>query len=127
MAKEIAAQHGKRSPSCPSTTRGRATPVIQLSLRGPDGSTVFSGNGGRTKVFDAFVAGLLATLYDFTLLYAPNINSYKRFAVGSPAPTTIAWGLDERCAIRVLGQDQSARLENRVPGADVNPYLGLRR
>jgi glutamine synthetase len=124
MAKEIAAQHGKAITFMPKYDEGQGNSChIQLSLRGPDGATVFWGNGGRTKVFDAFVAGLLVTLYDFTLLYAPNINSYKRFAVGSPAPTTIAWGLDERCAIRVLGQDQSARLENRVPGADVNAYL----
>ena len=63
---------------------------------------------------------------DFTLLYAPNINSYKRFAPGSFAPTTIAWGTDNRtCAVRLVGRGPSARLENRVPGADVNPYLAL--
>jgi glutamine synthetase len=124
MAKEIAAQHGKAITFMPKYDEGQGNSChIQLSLRGRDGAPVFWGNGGRTKVFDAFVAGLLVTLYDFTLLYAPNINSYKRFAVGSPAPTAIAWGLDNRCAIRVLGQDQSARLENRVPGGDVNSYL----
>ena len=63
---------------------------------------------------------------DFTLLYAPNINSYKRFAAGSFAPTTIAWGLDNRtCAVRLVGAGPSARLENRLPGGDVNPYLAL--
>ena len=63
---------------------------------------------------------------DFTLLYAPNINSYKRFAPGSFAPTTIAWGLDNRtCAVRLVGKGPSARLENRLPGGDVNPYLAL--
>ena len=63
---------------------------------------------------------------DFTLLYAPNINSYKRFAAGSFAPTTIAWGTDNRtCALRLVGHGPSARLENRVPGGDVNPYLAL--
>ena len=63
---------------------------------------------------------------DFTLLYAPNINSYKRFAGGSFAPTTIAWGLDNRtCAVRLVGHGPSARLENRVPGGDTNPYLAL--
>ncbi len=77
-------------------------------------------------MYDSFVAGLLATMTDFTLLYAPNINSYKRFAPGSFAPTTIAWGTDNRtCAVRLVGHGPSARLENRVPGADVNPYLAL--
>ena len=126
LAKEIAAQHGRAITFMPKYDERQGNSChIQLSLRGTNGSTVFSESGGRTKIFDAFVAGLLATLYDFTLLYAPNINSYKRFAVGSPTPTAIAWGPGRRCAIRVLGQDQSARLENRVPGGDVNPYLGI--
>ena len=93
LAKEIAAQHGGAITFMPKYDEGQGNSChIQLSLRGTDGSTVFSENGGRTKIFDAFVAGLLATLYDFTLLYAPNINSYKRFALGSPTPTAIAWG-----------------------------------
>ena len=63
---------------------------------------------------------------DFTLLYAPNINSYKRFAEGSFAPTAIAWGEDNRtCAVRLVGKGAGARMENRVPGGDVNPYLAL--
>ena len=101
---------------------------IHLSLRGTDGSLVFwdAEKGERTPLYDQFVAGVLATTADFTLLYAPNINSYKRFADGSFAPTTIAWGLDNRtCAVRLVGRGAGARMENRVPGADVNPYLAL--
>ena len=80
----------------------------------------------RTPLYDSFVAGVLATMPDFTLLYAPNINSYKRFADGSFAPTTIAWGEDNRtCAVRLVGRGAGARMENRVPGGDVNPYLAL--
>jgi glutamine synthetase len=72
------------------------------------------------------VAGLLASMRGFTLLYAPNINSYKRFQSGSFAPTAIAWGEDNRtCALRVVGEGGSLRVENRVPGADANPYLAL--
>jgi len=61
------------------------------------------------------------------LFYAPNINSYKRFAEGSFAPTAIAWGHDNRtCALRIVGHSPSSlRLENRVPGADTNPYLAV--
>ena len=63
---------------------------------------------------------------EFTLLYAPNINSYKRFADGSFAPTTVAWGVDNRtCSVRLVGHGPSARLENRLPGGDVNPYLAI--
>jgi glutamine synthetase len=124
MAKEIAAQHSKAITFMPKYNEGQGNSChIQLSLRRPDASTAFWENGARTKVFDAFVAGLLVTLYDFTLLYAPNINSYKRFVLETPAPTAIAWGRDNRCAIRLIGEDRSARLENRVPGADINPYL----
>ena len=77
-------------------------------------------------VFDSFLAGQLAALRELTLLLAPNINSYKRYAVGSFAPTAIAWGHDNRtCALRVIGHGPSLRFENRAGGADLNPYLAL--
>jgi glutamine synthetase len=72
------------------------------------------------------VAGLLAGLRELTLLLAPTINSYKRYASGSFAPTTVAWGPDNRtCALRLVGHGPSLRVECRVPGGDVNPYLAL--
>jgi glutamine synthetase len=124
MAKEIAAQYGNAITFMAKYDDGPGNACqIQLSLQSSDGSTIFWRDQGRSKASDSFAAGVLATLYDFMLLYAPNINSYKRFAVGPPAPTTIAWGLDDRCAVRLLGHGESARLENRVPGGDVNPYL----
>ena len=68
----------------------------------------------------------LAALRELTLFLAPNVNSYKRYAVGSFAPTAVAWGVDNRtCAMRVVGHGPSLRVENRVAGADVNPYLAL--
>ena len=76
--------------------------------------------------FERFIAGQLACLRELTLFYAPNINSYKRFALGSFAPTAVAWGHDNRtCSVRVVGHGESRRLELRLPGADVNPYLAL--
>ena len=126
MAKEIAAKQGKAITFMAKYDAGQGNSCqIQLSLNGADGSTAFWKNHGRTKVFDSFVAGLLATLYDFSVLYAPNINSYKRLVAGSPAPTTIAWGVDDRCAVWLMGDGPYARLVNRVPGGDVNPYLAL--
>ena len=72
------------------------------------------------------LAGLLATMRELTLLYAPNINSYKRFQPGSFAPTAVRGACDNRtCALRLVGHGQSLRVENRVPGGDVNPYLAL--
>ena len=77
-------------------------------------------------MFRSFLAGQLATLRELALFYAPNINSYKRFADGSFAPTAIAWGLDNRtCALRVVGQGNSMRVECRAPGGDVNQYLAV--
>jgi glutamine synthetase len=77
-------------------------------------------------LFKSFLAGQLACLREMTLLLAPHINSYKRFATGSFAPTTVAWGHDNRtCSLRVVGHGPSLRFENRVGGADLNPYLAL--
>ena len=101
---------------------------IHISLRSPESGGVFAGEGehGFAPLFEHFVAGQQACLRELCYLFAPNINSYKRFAVGSFAPNTIAWGLDNRtCAIRLVGRGAGARMENRVPGADVNPYLAL--
>jgi len=77
-------------------------------------------------MFRSFLAGQLACLCEMTLLLAPHINSYKRYAAGSFAPTTVAWGHDNRtCSLRVVGHGPSLRFENRVGGADLNPYLAL--
>ncbi|HMD57879.1 MAG TPA: glutamine synthetase family protein [Solirubrobacteraceae bacterium] len=78
------------------------------------------------SVFQPFLAGQLACLREMTLLLAPNINSYKRYAARSFAPTTVAWGHDNRtCSLRVVGHGPGLRFENRVGGADLNPYLAL--
>jgi glutamine synthetase len=128
-AKEIAAAHGKSLTFMAKYDEREGNSChIHLSLRGADGGTVFwdEETDQRTPLYDQFVAGVLATMQDFTLLYAPNVNSYKRFAAGSFAPTAVAWGLDNRtCAVRLVGHGASARMENRLPGGDVNPYLAL--
>jgi len=96
---------------------------IHCSLAGDDGANLFAGDETR---FHRFVAGQLACLRELTLFFAPQINSYKRFVEGSFAPTAVAWGEDNRtCSMRVVGHGQSLRVENRMPGADVNPYLAL--
>ena len=127
VAKEIASQQGKAITFMAKyNEREGSSCHIHLSLRGLDDELVFWEDGARTPLYDHFIAGVLATIADFTLLFAPNINSYKRFADGSFAPTTIAWGLDNRtCAVRLVGHGAGARMENRVPGADANPYLAL--
>ena len=102
---------------------------IHLSLRSLDGDPVLSGDGphGFSKLMEHFLAGQIACMRELTLLYAPNINSYKRYVAGSFAPTAVAWGLDNRtCSLRVVGHGGTAlRVENRVPGGDVNPYIAV--
>jgi glutamine synthetase len=127
-AKEIADQHGKSLTFMAKYDEREGNSChIHLSLRAKDGTAVFADGGrphGMSGTFRGFVAGLLATLRELTLFYAPNINSYKRFANGSFAPTAVAWGLDNRtCALRVVGHGRNIRVECRVPGGDVNPYL----
>ncbi|MET1036250.1 MAG: glutamine synthetase family protein [Arthrobacter sp.] len=128
-AKQMAAQRGQSVTfmAKPNQREGSSC-HIHMSLRGLDGSLVFwdKDKGERTAAYDHFIAGVLATMREFTLFYAPNINSYKRFAKGSFAPTAVAWGLDNRsCSVRLVGEGPSARMENRLPGADANPYLAL--
>ena len=130
-AKEIAADEGMSLTFMAKyDEREGSSCHIHLSLRADDGGPVFAGNGdgdrhGFSPVFEHFLAGQLHAMRELTLFYAPNINSYKRFVEGSFAPTAIAWGRDNRtCALRIVGHSPSSlRLENRVPGADTNPYL----
>lgn len=127
-AKEIADQHGKSLTFMAKYDEREGNSChIHLSLRTGDGTPVFADPAavpGMSPLFRSFVAGQLATLRELTLLYAPTINSYKRFADASFAPTAVAWGLDNRtCALRVVGHGDGLRVECRVPGGDVNPYL----
>jgi len=128
-AKEIAARHGKSLTFMAKYNEREGNSChIHISLRGTDGSAVLAGDGehGFSPLMAHFVAGQQAALRELTYLFAPNINSYKRYAAGSFAPTTVAWGVDNRtCALRVVGHGESLRVENRVPGGDVNPYLAV--
>ncbi|MDQ1627243.1 MAG: glutamine synthetase [Actinomycetota bacterium] len=127
-AKEIAAQEGMSLTFMAKfDAREGNSCHIHLSLRGTDGELVMAddqGQDGMSALGRHYVAGQLATLRELTLFLAPNINSYKRFVEGSFAPTAVKWGRDNRtCALRLVGHGPSLRLENRVPGGDVNPYL----
>jgi len=128
-AKEIAAQDGSSITfmAKPNAREGNSC-HIHLSIRGTDGDPVMAGDGpyGLSTLGEHFLAGQLAALREFTLFYAPNINSYKRYVPGSFAPTSVRWGPDNRtCALRLVGHGASLRVENRVPGGDVNPYLAV--
>jgi glutamine synthetase len=121
-AKEIAAQHGQAITfmAKPDHTWIGNSCHIHASLW-QDGVNAFAG---KSELFERFLAGWIACGKEIALFLAPTINSYKRFAKASWAPTTLAWGLDNRtCGFRIVGHGSSQRIETRIPGGDVNPYL----
>jgi glutamine synthetase len=100
---------------------------IHMSLLGRDSATnVFVDGNEETDTFRHYLGGLRKRIRELALFVAPSINSYKRYAAESWAPTSISWGRDNRtCGFRIVGHGQSRRVECRIPGADVNPYLGF--
>jgi glutamine synthetase len=114
----------------PSAEQAGSSCHIHLSLW-RDGKNAFAGDQdwegiACTDEFRWFLGGVLARIPDVMVLYAPTVNSYKRYVDGSWAPTRIAWSYDNRTAgVRVVGHGSGLRLELRIPGADCNPYLAL--
>jgi glutamine synthetase len=129
-AKEMAAAAGYALTfmAKPNEKEGNSS-HIHCSFRGLNDELVMTDDKdaeGMSDVGRYFIAGQIAHLRELALLFAPNINSYKRFVPGSFAPTAIRWGRDNRtCALRLVGHGAGLRLENRVPGGDVNPYLAV--
>src|SRR5947208_10260474 len=79
---------------------------------------------GESPTFKQYLAGHIAGAAEMAIFLAPNVNSYQRYAAASWAPTTLAWGHDNRtCGVRSVRPGQHQRTEPRIPGADVNPYL----
>jgi glutamine synthetase len=100
---------------------------IHMSLLGTDsGTNAFVDGHEETDVFRGYLGGLRNHIRELALFVAPSVNSYKRYAAESWAPTSVSWGRDNRtCGFRIVGHAQSRRVECRIPGADVNPYLGF--
>ncbi len=99
---------------------------IHSSLWSADGNeSLMAGHEAHhmSQTFRWYLGGLIQTAREFSLLYAPTINSYKRFQPGSWAPTGVGWGVDNRTlGFRVVGHGKGMRVECRVPGADANGY-----
>ena len=121
-AKEIAHRHGCAITfmAKPDHTMIGSSCHVHASLW-REGESAFAG---ESEVFRQFLAGWIAYARELALFLAPNVNSYKRYVAGSWAPTSLAWGYDNRsCGFRVVGHGGSLRVETRIPGGDVNPYL----
>lgn len=81
---------------------------------------------GPSWLFMSFLGGQMALARELSLFFAPTINSYKRYQAATFAPTRVAWAHDNRtCGFRIVGEGDSFRIENRIPGADANPYLAF--
>jgi glutamine synthetase len=88
-----------------------------------DDAPAFASDEG---LFRQYLAGQIACARELAVFFAPTVNSYKRYAAGSWAPTTLAWGMDNRtCGFRIVGSGGGRRVECRIPGGDVNPYLAF--
>jgi glutamine synthetase len=126
--RDIAVDEGLSATFMSSYWAGVGTAChLHVSLRNQRGGSALSdryGVGGLSEVGRAFVAGLLERADELSLLYAPTVNSYRRFAGDPLSPSAANWGVGNRtCAIRVVGEDSNLRIENRLPGSDANPYL----
>ena len=126
--KSIAAAHGRCATfmAKPSHLMAGSSCHIHVSLFDSEGRNVFwdEHNGRPSERFEHFLAGVMAQARHLSVFFAHNPNSYKRYRSSSFAPVSIAWGRDNRtCGFRVVGRGSSTRIENRIPGADVNPYL----
>jgi glutamine synthetase len=100
---------------------------VHSSLIDGDGKSLFVDDSGEeTDAFRHYLGGMRYRMRELALFIAPSVNSYKRYAAESWAPTSISWGRDNRtCGFRIVGHGQSTRVECRIPGADMNPYLGV--
>ena len=129
--KEIAHQQGFAATFLPKWHHervGSAAHVHQSLWR--EGQNAFYDQNaplGKSTIMDHYMAGLLKYAADYTVFVAPYINSYKRFAKGTFAPTKIVWSVDNRtAAYRLCGDGtKGVRVECRTPGADMNPYLAM--
>ena len=105
---------------------GSSCHVHTSLVRGNGRSAFVNAKGEENDTFRHFLGGMRENVREMALFVAPSINSYKRFAAESWAPTSVSWGRDNRtCGFRIVGEGQSKRIECRIPGADANPYLAI--
>jgi glutamine synthetase len=130
--KEIADQCGRAATFMAKWSMGEAGSSchIHASLWDAERGAPLMADAARpgelSQTARRFVAGLLHGARQLTWMWAPYVNSYRRFVPGSWAPTAVVWGVDNRtCGFRTVGTGASCRVECRIPGADVNPYLAL--
>lgn len=126
MAKPNAAEAGSSCHIHMSLWDGSGDHNVFWDPAAGSGHSGHGERGGPSELFGHFLGGQIALARALSLFYAPTVNSYKRYQSRSWAPTAIAWARDNRtCGFRVVGEGRSFRVENRIPGADTNPYLAF--
>ncbi|MBI3648697.1 MAG: glutamine synthetase [Actinobacteria bacterium] len=130
--KEICAMNGVAATFMAKWTMAEAGSSCHLhsSVWSPDGSESLMWDADApnhmSETFRHYLGGLMATAREMSWMYAPFVNSYKRYQLGSWAPTAIVWSHDNRtCGFRIVGEHKGNRVECRIPGADANPYLAF--
>lgn len=130
--KEIAALNGRAVTFMAkwSMVEAGSSCHIHSSVWNEDGSRSLmwsdDGEHNLSEVFRGYLGGLMSTARELAWMFAPTVNSYKRYQAGSWAPTAIAWGHDNRtCGFRLVGEHSGFRIESRIPGADANPYYAF--
>jgi glutamine synthetase len=129
-AREVALRHGLNAVFMAKPIAGQPGSSMHLhqSVVDANGRNVFSlDDGTASPLHGQFIAGLQACTPELMLMYAPSVNSFKRYVTGSQAPINLHWGHDNRTTgLRVpLGLPAARRVENRIAGADANPYLAI--
>ena len=130
--KEISALNGVATTFMAKWTMAEAGSSCHLhsSLWSPDGkdSLMWDAEGDHhmSETYRHYLGGLMATSREMAITYAPFVNSYTRYQLGSWAPTAVVWSRDNRtCGFRTVGEHKGSRVECRIPGADANPYLAF--
>jgi glutamine synthetase len=127
-AKEIAYQHGAAITFMAKVNQleGNSCHIHCSFWEGDEPLFPGTGEGGHSAIYDQYIAGQVEHTHELSYFFAPNVNSYKRYAYGSFAPTTLLWGRDNRtAAFRSVGHGKGLRLETRIAGGDANPYLAF--
>ena len=129
-AKEIAIKHGMNAVFMAKPIAGQPGSSMHLhqSVVDANGKNIFCNEDGSNSArFHHFIGGLQTYLPDLMLIFAPSVNSFRRFIPGSQAPINLQWGVDNRTAgLRIpLSAPAARRVENRIAGADANPYLAM--
>ncbi|TKB46739.1 glutamine synthetase family protein [Thalassotalea mangrovi] len=130
MVREAAKKHGFTATFMAKPISGQpgsAMHIHQSILDANTGKNIFANDDGDTELFHYFIGGLQTYIPEVMAIFAPNVNSYKRFVAGIAAPVNLQWGLENRTVgLRVPESPvQARRIENRLPGADSNPYLAI--